>query len=180
MSRSRHGRTHDRRRRPSLFHRYVGIRCRAHERHCHSHAVPSAKRDARGRLPRVRGGAGGRVLTASCVRPAGIGHGREHASEKVRAREGRCGDVDVRSSLPCARQQHSGDCELETLASASVVAAPLSATDHEPRERRVVAKHRRGFRRLYPLRSLHSRMQRNSPQLRAGPHGQGRHGGNRI
>ena len=41
------------------------------QRHPDSHAVPSAERNAGGRLPRVRGGRRkARVLAASCVRPA--------------------------------------------------------------------------------------------------------------
>jgi len=61
--------------------------------------------------------AGGRVLTASCVRPAENGMVVSTNSEKV---------VNARRTLvellmadhpsPCARQRQSGDCELETLA----------------------------------------------------------------
>ena len=61
--------------------------------------------------------AGGRVLTASCVRPAENGMAVSTNTEKV---------VNARRTLiellmadhpsPCARQQHSGDCELETMA----------------------------------------------------------------
>src|SRR6476469_7619911 len=61
--------------------------------------------------------AGGRVLSASCVRPAEAGMKVVTNSDKVRS---------VRRTLlellmadhpsPCARQAQSGDCELETLA----------------------------------------------------------------
>ena len=61
--------------------------------------------------------AGGRVLTASCVRPAENGMIVTTNSEKV---------VETRRTVvemlmadhpsPCARQQQSNDCELETLA----------------------------------------------------------------
>src|SRR5258706_6971368 len=60
---------------------------------------------------------GGRVLTASCVRPAENGMVVSTNSEKV---------VNARRTLvellmadhpsPCARPRQSGDCELETLA----------------------------------------------------------------
>ncbi len=38
--------------------RHHDIRCRAHERHSDPHAVPSAERNAGGRVPRMRGGRG--------------------------------------------------------------------------------------------------------------------------
>src|SRR5947209_15128617 len=60
---------------------------------------------------------GGRVLAASCVRPAENGMVVQTNSAKV---------VNTRKTLvellmadhpsPCARQRQSGDCELETLA----------------------------------------------------------------
>src|SRR5580698_825476 len=59
--------------------------------------------------------AGGRVLTAACVRPAENNMVVSTNSERV---------VKVRKTIvellmadhpsPCARQRHSGDCELET------------------------------------------------------------------
>jgi CRP-like cAMP-binding protein/Fe-S-cluster-containing dehydrogenase component len=71
---------------------------------------------------------GARVLSASCVRPVEPGMKVSTNSEKVLA---------VRKTLlellmadhpsPCARQQHSGDCELETLAKAAGVGAPRFA-----------------------------------------------------
>jgi CRP-like cAMP-binding protein/Fe-S-cluster-containing dehydrogenase component len=71
---------------------------------------------------------GARVLSASCVRPVEPGMKVSTNSEKVLA---------VRKTLlellmadhpsPCARQQHSGDCELETLAKAVGVGAPRFA-----------------------------------------------------
>src|ERR1700744_870199 len=60
--------------------------------------------------------AGGRVLTASCVRAAENGMTVSTTSEKV---------INARNTLlelmmadhpsPCARQRQTGDCELETL-----------------------------------------------------------------
>ena len=76
---------------------------------------------------------------------------------------------------PCTRQQHSGDCELETLARQDGRdAAALSAPLERAHEGRFVAEHCRRFRRVHLVRPLHPRLQRNSRQLRAGPHGQGR------
>jgi CRP-like cAMP-binding protein/Fe-S-cluster-containing dehydrogenase component len=72
---------------------------------------------------------GARVLAASCVRPAENGMVVETHSDRV---------VKTRSTLiellmadhpsPCARQQHSGDCELETLAKIEHVQQPRFAT----------------------------------------------------
>ena len=68
---------------------------------------------------------GGRVLAASCVRPAENGMVVSTSSDKV---------VQARKTLvellmsdhpsPCARQQHTGDCELETLAKQSGITKP--------------------------------------------------------
>src|SRR5271157_5035405 len=68
---------------------------------------------------------GGRVLAASCVRPAENGMVVQTQSDKV---------VKSRATLvellmadhpsPCARQRQSGDCELETLAKAEGVGQP--------------------------------------------------------
>ncbi len=69
--------------------------------------------------------AGGRVLTASCVRPAENGMVVLTNSDKV---------VNARRTLvellmadhpsPCARQQNSGDCELETMARMEGIGTP--------------------------------------------------------
>jgi CRP-like cAMP-binding protein/Fe-S-cluster-containing dehydrogenase component len=71
---------------------------------------------------------GARVLTAACVRPVEPGMKVSTNSDKVLA---------VRKTLlellmadhpsPCARQQHSGDCELETLAKQAGVVTPRFA-----------------------------------------------------
>src|SRR6202171_1780573 len=68
---------------------------------------------------------GARVLTASCVRPVEPGMKVDTKSGKV---------LDVRKTLlellmadhpsPCARQEKSGDCELETLAKAAGAVQP--------------------------------------------------------
>src|SRR5271167_1262632 len=61
--------------------------------------------------------AGGRVLTASCVRPAENGMVVSTASDKVRAARNTLLELLMSDHpSPCARQQNTGDCELETLA----------------------------------------------------------------
>src|SRR5271154_5719305 len=60
---------------------------------------------------------GARVFTASCVRPAEAGMVVNTSSEKVhRARRTLVEMLMSDHPSPCARQQHSGDCELESLA----------------------------------------------------------------
>src|SRR4051794_25155560 len=78
--------------------------------------------------------AGGRVLTASCVRPAENGMNVSTNSEKV---------VNARRTLvellmadhpsPCARQRQSNDCELEVLARAEGIVQPRFAKRLSPR-----------------------------------------------
>jgi CRP-like cAMP-binding protein/Pyruvate/2-oxoacid:ferredoxin oxidoreductase delta subunit len=78
--------------------------------------------------------AGGRVLTASCVRPAENGMVVSTNSEKV---------VNARRTLvellmadhpsPCARQRQSGDCELETMARHEGIGEPRFAKRLSPR-----------------------------------------------
>src|SRR5712692_33948 len=68
---------------------------------------------------------GARVYTASCVRPAEAGMVVTTNSEKVR--QARRMLVELLMSdhpSPCARQQHSGDCELEALARREGVVQP--------------------------------------------------------
>ncbi len=68
---------------------------------------------------------GARVLTASCVRAAEAGMVVNTGSDKVR--QARRTLVELLMSdhpTPCARQQHSGDCELETLARQAGIARP--------------------------------------------------------
>ncbi len=61
--------------------------------------------------------AGGRVLSAACVRPAENGMKVSTNSPKVRgARKTLVELLMADHPSPCARQQQSGDCELETLA----------------------------------------------------------------
>src|SRR6202521_3828166 len=60
---------------------------------------------------------GARVLTASCVRPVESGMKVETNSGKVLAARKTILELLMADhSWPCARQQKSGDCELETLA----------------------------------------------------------------
>ena len=68
---------------------------------------------------------GARVFTASCVRPAEPGMVVNTSSEKVR--RARHTLVELLMSdhpSPCTRQQHSGDCELETLAQLANISQP--------------------------------------------------------
>src|SRR5713226_6667824 len=61
--------------------------------------------------------AGGRVLTASCVRPVEKDMVVSTNSEKVKnARRTVVELLMADHPSPCARQRQSGDCELETLA----------------------------------------------------------------
>src|ERR1700726_17117 len=60
---------------------------------------------------------GARVLTAACVRPVESGMKVETNSGKVLAARKTILELLMADhSWPCARQQKSGDCELETLA----------------------------------------------------------------
>lgn len=71
---------------------------------------------------------GGRVLTASCVRPAENGMVVSTGSEKVRrARRTLVELLMADHPSPCARQLQSGDCELEVLAKAEGVDKPRFA-----------------------------------------------------
>ncbi|MEQ1472971.1 MAG: cyclic nucleotide-binding domain-containing protein, partial [Candidatus Acidiferrum sp.] len=71
---------------------------------------------------------GARVLTASCVRPVEPGLKVETQSPKVlQARKTLLELLMSDHPSPCARQEHSGDCELETLAKAAGVAEPRFA-----------------------------------------------------
>src|SRR5579863_8056809 len=71
---------------------------------------------------------GTRVLTASCVRPVEPGMKVSTNSEKViKARATVLELLMSDHPSPCARQQNSGDCELETLAKAAGVSQPRFA-----------------------------------------------------
>jgi CRP-like cAMP-binding protein len=78
--------------------------------------------------------AGGRVLTASCVRPAENGMVVSTKSEKVTgARRTVVELLMADHPSPCARQRQSGDCELETLAKAERIGTPRFASRLSPR-----------------------------------------------
>src|SRR5215471_20230132 len=72
---------------------------------------------------------GARVLAASCVRPAENGMVVETASDKVlHARNTLVELLMSDHPSPCARQQNTGDCELETLAKHAGITNPCNAT----------------------------------------------------
>src|SRR5271154_7311502 len=78
--------------------------------------------------------AGGRVLTAACVRPVDPGMKVVTNSEKVLgARKIILELLMSDHPTPCARQQHSGDCELETYAKAAGIQQPRFAKRTEAR-----------------------------------------------
>jgi CRP-like cAMP-binding protein/Fe-S-cluster-containing dehydrogenase component len=71
---------------------------------------------------------GARVLSASCVRPVEAGMKVSTSSEKVLAARKTLLELLMADHVsPCARQQHSGDCELETLAKQAGVGTPRFA-----------------------------------------------------
>src|SRR5208282_1229982 len=71
---------------------------------------------------------GARVLSASCVRPVEPGMRVATNSEKVlAARKTLLELLMADHPSPCARQEHSGDCELEALAKAAGVGTPRFA-----------------------------------------------------
>jgi CRP-like cAMP-binding protein/Fe-S-cluster-containing dehydrogenase component len=71
---------------------------------------------------------GARVLSASCVRPVESGMKVSTNSEKVlAARKTLLELLMADHPLPCARQRHSGDCELETLAKQAGMGTPRFA-----------------------------------------------------
>jgi CRP-like cAMP-binding protein/Pyruvate/2-oxoacid:ferredoxin oxidoreductase delta subunit len=68
---------------------------------------------------------GARVLSAACVRPVEPGMKVATNSEKVlAARKTLLELLMADHPSPCARQRHSGDCELETLAKEAGIGAP--------------------------------------------------------
>src|SRR5216684_133113 len=68
---------------------------------------------------------GARVFAASCVRPAENNMVVNTGSDKVkRARRTLIELLMADHPSPCARQQHSGDCELETLARLEGIVQP--------------------------------------------------------
>ncbi len=68
---------------------------------------------------------GARVLSAACVRPVEPGMKVSTNSEKVLAARKMLLELLMADHpSPCARQEHSGDCELETLAKAAGVGTP--------------------------------------------------------
>src|SRR5262245_57582153 len=71
---------------------------------------------------------GGRVLAASCVRPVEPGLKVTTNSEKLQAARKTLLELLMADHpSPCARQQNSGDCELEALAAAAGVGEPRFA-----------------------------------------------------
>ncbi len=71
---------------------------------------------------------GARVLSASCVRPVEAGMKVSTSSEKVLAARKTLLELLMADHVsPCVRQQHSGDCELETLATQAGVGTPRFA-----------------------------------------------------
>jgi CRP-like cAMP-binding protein/Fe-S-cluster-containing dehydrogenase component len=77
---------------------------------------------------------GGRVLAASCVRPAENGMVVQTQSEKVvQSRRTLVELLMADHPSPCARQRNSGDCELETLAKAEGLGTPRFAKRLSPR-----------------------------------------------
>src|SRR6516164_5475982 len=71
---------------------------------------------------------GARVLSAACVRPVEPGMKVATSSEKVlAARKTLLELLMADHPSPCARQEHSGDCELETLAKTAGVGDPRFA-----------------------------------------------------
>ncbi len=78
--------------------------------------------------------AGGRVLTASCIRPAEDGMAVATNSEKVRnARRTVVELLMADHPSPCARQRQSNDCELETLARLEGIGEPRFSKRLSPR-----------------------------------------------
>src|SRR6204780_2231609 len=78
--------------------------------------------------------AGGRVLTASCVRPAENKMVVSTNSEKVtHARRTLVEMLMADHPSPCARQRQSNDCELETLARLEHITEPRFARRLSPR-----------------------------------------------
>src|SRR6202045_3522917 len=68
---------------------------------------------------------GARVLSAACVRPVEPGMKVSTNSEKVlAARKTLLELLMADHSSPCARQEHSHDCELETLAKQAGIGTP--------------------------------------------------------
>ena len=77
---------------------------------------------------------GGRVLAASCVRPAENNMAVNTCSDKVkRARRTLIELLMADHPSPCARQQNSGDCELETLARLEGITQPRFPRRLSPR-----------------------------------------------
>jgi CRP-like cAMP-binding protein/Fe-S-cluster-containing hydrogenase component 2 len=71
---------------------------------------------------------GARVLSAACVRPCDPGMRVSTNSEKVLAARKTVLELLMSDHpTPCARQQHSGDCELETQAHAAGITQPRFA-----------------------------------------------------
>ena len=71
---------------------------------------------------------GARVYTASCIRECENNMVVKTASEKVEAARSTLVELLIADHpSPCARQQHSGDCELEALGKKYSIASPRFA-----------------------------------------------------
>src|SRR5437763_12655206 len=83
---------------------------------------------------------GGRIFAASCVAPVAgnmvVSTGKDGSERSEKVREARRTLLELLMAdhpSPCARQQHSGDCELETMARVMGVTQPRFAKRLSPR-----------------------------------------------
>ena len=88
---------------------------------------------------------GARVFAASCVRPVESGMVVATSSERVKqARNTLVELLMADHPTPCARQQSSGDCELEALAKQAGISQPRYSRRSTSRvQRYILAEHRR-------------------------------------
>jgi len=108
------------------------------ERHQHPDALSSAKPNSRGRLPALRRGHRRASARRFLRSPSRARHEGVTNSEKVlAARKTVLETDDVGSSCPGARQQNSGDCELETLAESAGASQARFAKRNRPRAARM-------------------------------------------
>ena len=158
------------------------LRRRAPERHPHPDSLPSAERNSGGRLPRLRGRCRQRVYAASCIRQAEAGNdGEDLSTEPVQAARNTLIELLMSDHpSPCARQQHSGDCELERWRRLPASPSHAFRSVHAARQGRFFRCHRRRSRGLHSVRPLHSRLRRYPPQLGSGTTRQGIPGRHRL
>src|SRR5579872_2226340 len=80
--------------------------------------------------------AGGRLLTASCVRPAENGMNVSTTSDRVASARRMLLELLMGDHhSPCSRERQSGDCELEALARAERIEYSRFATNRPPKGR---------------------------------------------